>query len=95
MTNVDTVVRNLQKAFDNSKEWSSNGTMVINSVLDLESYYVVTLVPKNMKPDDFFIDGRFKVNKSTGKIEPFSTDMDREKYLKALKNPFYVKKNNT
>lgn len=92
MTNTDVVVRNLQKAFDNSKEWSSNGMMVINSVLDLGSYYVVTLVPKNMKPDDFFIDGRFKAYKSTGKIEPFSTDMDREKYLKALKNPFYVKK---
>lgn len=88
--NKNLIVSNIQKAFDSNKEYGSNGTMVVNSVLDLGSYYVVNMVPKNMPKDDFFIDGLFKCDKETGKISPFCIEMDREKYLKALKNPFYL-----
>jgi len=88
--NKNVIVSNIKKAFDNSKEFNSKGLMVINSILDLDSYYVVNMVPKNMSKDDFFIDGLFKCDKETGKISPFCVEMDREKYLKALKNPFYL-----
>lgn len=90
MTDVKKIVYNIQKAFDSSKEFSSKGMMIVNSVLDLGSYYVVNMVPKNMPKDDFFIDGLFKCDKETGKISPFNIQMDREKYFKALKNPFYL-----
>ena len=90
MENVKAIVDNIYKAFEADKEYGSNGKMVVNSVLDLGSYYVANMVPKNMPKDEFFIDGLFKFDKKTGKVSPFCIEMDREKYLKALKNPFYL-----
>lgn len=85
------LVSKIQKKFDTDKEYNSKGIMVVNSVLDLGDYYVVTMVPKNMPKDDFMIDGRFKIDKKLNKIEGFNSEMDREKYLKALKSPVYVR----
>lgn len=85
------IVVKIQKKFDTDKKYNSKGLMVVNSVLDLGDYYVVSMVPRNMPKDDFMIDGRFKLDKKLTKIEGFNTDMDREKYLKALKNPVYLR----
>ena len=85
------IVAKIQKLFDTDKEYNSKGFMVVNSLLDLGDYYVVSMVPKIMPKDDFMIDGRFKVDKKISKIEGFSTNMDRDKYLKALKNPVYLR----
>lgn len=85
------IVAKIQKKFDTDKEYNSKGIMVVNSVLDLGNYYVVSMVPKNMPKDAFMINGRFKLDKKLTKIEGFNTDMDREKYLKALKSPLYLR----
>lgn len=85
------VVKKIQKLFDNDEEYDSKGMMVVNSVLDLGNYYVTSMVPKNMKRDDVFEGGRFKIDKKVSKIEAFDTDMDREKYLKALNSPLYLR----
>lgn len=90
MADVNKIVSNIQRAFDTNKEYNSKGIMVVNSVLDLGSYYVVNMVPKNISKDDFFIDGLFKCDKQTGNITPFSVQDDKDKYMKALKNPFYL-----
>ena len=64
--------------------------MTINSILDLGNYYVVSVVPKNMKFNDTFEGGLFKVDKKLSNILPFSVDSDRAKYLSALKKePIY------
>jgi hypothetical protein len=85
------IVAKIQKKFDTDKEYNSKGFMVVNSVLDLDDYYVVSMVPKNMSKDDFMVDGLFKLDKKLTKIEGFSLDMGREKYLKALKSPIYIR----
>lgn len=85
------IVAKIQQKFDTDKEYNSKGFMVVNSVLDLDDYYVVSMVPKNMPKDDFMVDGLFKLDKKLTKIEGFSLDMDREKYLKALKSPIYIR----
>ena len=85
------IVAKIQKKFDTDKEYNSKNFMVVNSVLDLGNYYVVSMVPKTMPKDDFMVDGLFKIDKKVSKIEEFGLDMDREKYLKALKNPVYIR----
>lgn len=86
------LVNNVQKAFDTSKDYSSNGFMVVNSILDLGNYYVVSLVPKTIPKGEGFNGGLYKLDKSLKKIEGFHPIMDNERYLKALQNPLYVKK---
>ena len=86
------LVKNIQKAFDTSKEYSSNGFMVVNSILDLGKYYVVSMIPKTIPKGEGFNGGLFKLDKKLSKIEGFHPIMDNERYLKALQNPLYVKK---
>lgn len=63
----------------------------INSILDLGDYYVVNLQLTKTPKDDFMLDNLYKVEKSSGKISGFAIDMDRKKYLSALKHPIYVR----
>ena len=66
-------------------------TFVINSILDLESYYVVSLTRPVLKKDEFMLDGLYAVDKKTYHIKPFSVSMDSKRYGKALENPLYIK----
>lgn len=86
-------INNFLKAFDNSKKYHlTEDNMTINSILDLGDYYVVSVVPKNIKINETFEGGLFKVDKNLSNISPFSVDNDRAKYLSALKNRLLYKR---
>ena len=85
-------INKLIEVFDNSKDYQlTKNDMTINSVLDLGNYYVVSVVPKNIKINETFMDGLFRIDKKLSSVKPFSLEDDRAKYLKALKNPLYVR----
>ena len=65
---------------------------IINSILDLGSYYVVSLTKPNLSKDEFMLDNLYKIDKTLSSIKEFSIIDDREKYLQALKKPVYVLK---
>ena len=85
------LVKLIQKKFDTDKEYNSKGLMIVQSILDLGDYFVVTMTLRNLPKDDFMVDGQFKLDKKLSKITPFSPEMDREKYFKALEKPLYVR----
>lgn len=89
--NQPEIVKNIQKMFDTDKQYNSKGIMIVNSILDLGEYYVVSMVPKSMPKDDFMVDGLFRIDKKFTSISPFLLDMNREKYLNALKKPLYIR----
>jgi hypothetical protein len=64
----------------------------INSILDLDEYWVISIIPKGLSKDDYVLDGLFKVNKRTYMISEFNVNDDRAAYLSALKHPVYVRK---
>lgn len=75
------------KVFDNSKDYKlTKDGMTINSILDLGDYYVVSVCPKNIKINETFEDGLFKVDKAIKTVQPFAVDSDRKRYLSALKD---------
>ncbi len=83
MINVNKVLA----AFDNSKDYKlTKDGMTINSILDLGDYYVVSVCPKNIKINETFEGGLFKIDKNFKSITPFCVNDDRKKYLSALKN---------
>ena len=83
MINVNKVLA----VFDNSKDYKlTKDGMTINSILDLGDYYVVSVCPKNIKINETFEGGLFKVDKAIKTVQPFAVDSDRKKYLSALKN---------
>lgn len=86
------LVKKITATFNNTKDYQiTKDGMTVNSILDLGDYYVVSVVPKNIKIDETFMDGLFKIDKGFKKVEPFGLDMDRKKYLEALKKPLYVR----
>ena len=85
------IVDILNKVLSKYKEFKNQE---VQSVLDLGSYYVVALTYKNLKPDEFVLDNEWKIDKKTFKMTSFRLDMDRQKYLKSLKNPLYVRGGN-
>lgn len=88
MINVNKVLA----VFDNSKDYKlTKDGMTINSILDLGDYYVVSVCPKNIKINETFEGGLFKIDKKLSSVKPFSLEEDRAKYLKAVKNPIYMR----
>lgn len=81
MTNI---VKSIEKRFNNKN-------FDINSVLDLGDYYVFSIVPKKIQSDEYYLDGLFKIDKQFKDFDEFNLEMDRQKYLNALKNPLYVR----
>lgn len=80
-------VNKILAVFDNSKDYKlTKDGMTINSILDLGDYYVVSVCPKNIKLDETFEDGLFKIDKNFKSVIPFCVNDDRKKYLSALKD---------
>lgn len=67
----------------------------INSIYDLGTYYVVSLIPNGMKQtdDSFICDPYHKIDKKSGKISGFTPMMDIKAFKKALKDPIYMANN--
>lgn len=66
--------------------------MVINSILDLGTYYVVNLTKPNLKNGDFVLDNLYSVNKQNNKIKSFIVGDDPKRYNDAMKRPVYIKR---
>lgn len=65
---------------------------VVNSVLDLGHYYVVSLTRPGLPDSVSIVDGLYALDKEGKKPREFCVNDDRAAYLKALQKPIYVRK---
>lgn len=63
----------------------------LKGLYDGGDYYILSIAPISMSKDDVMLDGLYKVDKETFKIEGYSPAMDLEVFKKAIKNPLFVK----
>lgn len=66
------------------KVLSKHKDCICTSVLDMKTMFVVSIQPKNWKPDEMLLDPYFSVNKKTGKVSEWTPIMDPEGFKKAL-----------
>lgn len=87
-TNINTNVNKIFAAVEKQEpKWE------VLSIFDMGNYYIFSMVPKKLfSTNSEMVDCLQRLDPKTGKIVGFSPSEDREKFIKAVQNPVYMRK---